>query len=98
MWHDGLLLKLRSNGIRGPFLNLLSEFLSERYQRTVLNGKSSDRRMITADVPQGSVPGPLPFLVYINDLADNLLSDVSLFADDTSLFRAVMMLTSLLMC
>ena len=89
VWHEGLLLKLRSNGISGPLLNLLSEFLSERYQRTVLNGKSSDWRMITAGVPQGSVLGPLLFLVYINDLADNLISDVRLFADDTSLFHVV---------
>ena len=89
VWHDGLLLKLRYNGISGPLLNLLSEFLGERYQRTVLNGKSSDWRMITAGVPQGSVLGPLLFLVYINDLADNLLSDVRLFADDTSLFHVV---------
>ena len=73
VWNDGLLLKLRSNGISGPLLNLLSEFLSERYQRTVLNGKSSDWR--------SGVLGPLLFLVNLNGLADNLLSDVRLFAD-----------------
>ena len=84
VWHDGLLLKLRSNGISGPLLNLLSEFPSERYQRTVLNGKSSDWRMITAGVLQGSALGPLLFLAYINDLADNLISDIRLFEDDTS--------------
>ena len=89
VWHDGLLFKLRSNGISGLLLNLLLEFLSERYQRTVLNSKSSDWRMIMAGIPQGSVLGPLLFLVYINDLADNLLSDVRLFADDTSLFHVV---------
>ena len=89
VWHDGLLLKLKSNGISGQLLNLLSEFLNERYQKTVLNGKSSDWRMIMAGVPQGSVLGPLLPLVYVNDLVDNLISDVRLFADDTSLFHAV---------
>ena len=98
VWHDGLLLNLRSNGISGPLINLLSEFLSERYQRTVLNCKSSDWRMVMAGVPQGSVLGPLLFLVYLNDLANNLLSDVRIFADDTSQFMSLLMLTSLLMC
>ena len=53
VWHDGLLLKLRSNGISGPLLNLPSKFLSERYQRTVLNGKCSYCGMITAGVSKG---------------------------------------------
>ena len=55
----------------------------------MLNGKSSDWRMITTGVPQGSVLGPLLFLVYINDLAGNLTTDVRLFADDTSLFHVL---------
>ena len=63
--------------------------MDERYQRTVLNGKSSDWKRITDRVPQGSVLGPLLFLIYINDLADNIMSDVKLFADDTSVFNAV---------
>ena len=55
----------------------------------MLIGKSSDWRMITAGVPQESVVGPLLFLVYMNDLADNLITDVRLFADDTSLLHVV---------
>ena len=83
------MLKLKSNGISGHLLNLFSNFLDERYQRTVLNGKSSDCKRITAGVAQGSVLGPLLFLIYINDLADNIMSEVKLFADDTSVFNVV---------
>ena len=89
VYHEGFLLKLKSNRISGHLLNLFSDFLDERYQRTVLNGKSSNWKRITARVPQGSVLGPLLFLIYINDLADNIMSDVKLFADDTSVFNVV---------
>ena len=89
VWHEGLIFKLKSNAASGKLLDLIKSFLSERYQRVVLNGKSSSWKPVPAGVPQGSVLGPLFFLVYINDLADNLVSDVRLFADDTSLFTIV---------
>ena len=57
-----------------------------RKQRTVLNGKSSSWGDISAGVPQGSILGPLFFLIYINDLTENLKCNAKLFADDTSLF------------
>ena len=89
VWHDGLLHKLESNGISGPLLNLIRDFLSERQQRVVLNGKNSDWSLISAGVLQGSVLGPLFFLVYINDQVDNISSGAKLCVDDTSLFTVV---------
>ena len=89
VWHKGLLFKLKSSGISGDLLKLIQSFLSGRQPRVVLNGKNSEWHYITAGVPQGSVLGPLFFLVYINDLADNVCSDAKLIADDTSLFKVV---------
>ena len=89
VWHEGLLLKLKANGIDGPLFLLIKDFLSERFQRVVLNGKMSSWERVSAGVPQGSVLGPLFFLVYINDLAENVSSHVKLFADDTSMFQIV---------
>ena len=89
VWHDGLIFKLKCNGVGGNMLSLLSSFLHDRFQRVVLNGQSSNWVKITAGVPQGSILGPLLFLIYINDISNNLESDVKLFADDTSLFSPV---------
>ena len=89
VWHEGLIYKLQCNGISGDLLVLLKDFLKNRKQRVVLNGKSSDWLTVSAGVPQGSVLGPLFFLIYINDLVENVSCDVRLFADDTSLFSVV---------
>ena len=89
VWHDGLIFKLKSYGVSGPLISLLQNFLSDRYQRVVLNGQSSEWKLIKAGVPQGSILGPLFFLIYINDLPDNLESKPKVFADDTSLFSIV---------
>ena len=89
VWHDGLIFKLKCNGINGNLLNLLENYLQNRQQRVVLNGTVSEWRNVTAGVPQGSVLGPLLFLVYINDLTDNISSHMRLFADDSSLFTRV---------
>ena len=88
-WHDGLIFKLKKFGVTGNLLNLLTNYLSDRYQRVVLNGQESDWEKINAGVPQGSVLGPLLFLVYINDLIDGISSNIKLFADDSSLFTRV---------
>ena len=89
VWHEGLLYKLKSMGIPGEFYDFLENYLSGRFQRVVLNGQTSSWRPVLAGVPQGSILGPLLFLVYINDLPDRLKSNAKLFADDISLFTIV---------
>ena len=89
VWHEGLLLKLNQNGISGNLLKLLHDFLSYRKQQVVLNGQHSSWDNINARVQQGSILGPLLFLIYINDLSNNLSSNCKLFADDMSLFSVV---------
>ena len=68
---------------------LIQNYLANRKQRVILNGKSSKWAPICAGVPQGSALGPLFFLVYINDLVENVNCDVKMFADDTYLFSVV---------
>ena len=89
VWHDGLLFKLNQNGITGSLLKLFENYLHNREQRVVLNGSFSDYSPIESGVPQGSVLGPLLFLVYINDLESNIKSNIKFFADDTMLFSIV---------
>ena len=85
VWHRGLLLKLDAIGIRGRLLKWFESYLKKRKQKVVIKGDNSDEKVVTAGVPQGSVLGPLLFLVYINDIVDNIQSVIKLFADDTSL-------------
>ena len=80
---------MKQNGISGDLLQIVSDFLSNRKQRVVLNGQNPSWTNVHVGVPQGSILGPLLFLIYINDLADNLSSNVKLFADDTSLLSVV---------
>ena len=89
VWHNGLIFKLKQNGVSDKILNIITDFLSFRKQRVVLNGQASPWVSIEAIVPQGSILGPLLFLIYINDLSDDLSTTAKLFADDTSLFSIV---------
>ena len=86
VWHAGLLHKLKSYGISGQIFSLISSFLSNRRLRVVLDGKSSQEYPVNAGVPQGSILGPTLFLLYINDLSDDAICDIAIYADDTSLY------------
>ena len=88
VWHEGLICKLSRNGVSGKLLMLLTSFLSNRKQRSILNGRTSKWGSIKAGVPQGSVLGPLLFLVYIN-VTNGLRCSSKLFADDITLFTTV---------
>ena len=93
VWHNGLIYKLNRNGVNGNLLNLIIDFLDATKQRIILNGHYSSWPSVKAGVPQGSVLVPLFFLIFINDLSDNLVSNPKLFADDNSLsFRLSRML------
>ena len=87
--HQGLIAKLESLGVRGNLLDWFISYLSGRTQQVTIDGVSSSWRRITAGVPQGSVLGPLLFLVYINDIVDQISSDCFLFTDDSLLLDEV---------
>ena len=87
--HQRLLAKLHSYGIRGNILKWIKDFLGNRKQRVLLNGQSSNWEDVTSGIPQGSVLGPILFLVYINDLPDVVSNYIKLFADDTKIYSAI---------
>ena len=89
VWHKDLIFKLKQNGISDKILNIITDFLSFRKQRVVLNGQASPWVSTEAGVPQGSILGPLLFLIFINDLSDDLSTTAKLFADDTFFFSVV---------
>ena len=83
--HAGLLHKLKSYGISGQIFGCISSFLNNRQHRVVLDGKSSQEYPVNVGVPQGSILGPTLFLLYINDLPDDVICDIAIYADDTTL-------------
>ena len=89
--HKLLISKVNNAGIHGPLLSWLISFLNQRLQHVVVDGCISDPNPVLSGVPQGTVLGPLLFLIYINDIADNLSpgSSLRLFADDSLLYREI---------
>ena len=89
VWHRGLILKLHTVGISSSLLDWFGNYLYDRKQCVCLNGVYSNSVTIEAGVSQGSILGPLLFLIYINDIVSDITSNVKLFADDTSLSMVV---------
>ncbi|KAK7105260.1 hypothetical protein V1264_016666 [Littorina saxatilis] len=84
--HGRLLSKLKAIGLQGKLLNWIQAFLSNRHQQVVVNGSHSAPAPVTSGIPQGSVLGPVLFVMYINDLPRVVNNSVKLFADDTKLY------------
>ena len=87
--HRKLILKLEHYGINGNVLSWIKDFLSGRSQNVVVRGTNSKHSPVTSGVPQGSVLGPLLFLVYINDMPLTVESSLPLFADDSLLYKVI---------
>ena len=86
VWHAALLHKRKSYGISGLIFGLISSFLSNRWLQVVLDRKSLHENPINVGVPQGFILGPTLFLLYINDLSDDVICDIAIYADDTTLY------------
>ena len=83
--HYRLMSKLENIGIRGQVLDIIRDFLTNRTLKVSVNGECSEIKRVLSGVPQGSVFGPLLFVLFINDLPDNIKSNIKLFADDLKL-------------
>ena len=89
VWHEGLFFKLSSKGVCGKLYDWFKSYLSDRFQRVVIKGQFSKWAKILAGVPQGSILGPLLFLIYIDDIVNDIEANILLFADDTSILETI---------
>ena len=87
--HGRLLAKLEAYNLSSEVINWIKEYLTGRSQCVEVNGKASEWLPVTSGIPQGSVLCPLLFLIYVNDLPDDINSDVYMYADDTKLYREI---------
>ena len=87
--HKRLLLKLKVIGIKGQLLEWISDWLSSRSQQVQVKGSLSDWAMVKSGVPQGSVLGPVLFLIYVNDIDEKVTCYISQFFDDTKIYASV---------
>ena len=84
VWHAGLLSKHKSYGISGQIFGLISSFLNNRQLRVALGEKSSQQFPVNAGVPRDSILDPTLFLPYINNLPENIICDIAIYANDTT--------------
>ena len=90
--HVILIEKLKWYGVTGQLIDWFSDYLKDRSQRVVIEGTASERLPVTSSVPQGSLVGPLLFIIFINDLPDVIHEQTitALYADDTKLHRTIL--------
>jgi hypothetical protein len=89
VWHEGLIFKLRQCGIAATLMSLLENYLSDRSQRVVLNGKISSSQSISARVARGYITGPSLFSIWANDVKYYIRSSIKLFADDRTFLKEI---------